>query len=58
MEHKLKEGTAIQHAGREWLITEVAEDNEGQIVYHLKSGEDVDVLRETDLPKDLDTMVK
>ena len=58
MEHKLKEGTTIQHAGKQWVITQIAEDNEGQVVYHMKSGEEVGVLKETDLPKDVEKIVK
>ncbi len=54
MEHKLKEGTVIEHAGKQWIITQIAEDNEGQVVYHMKSGEQVGVLKESDLPKDVE----
>ena len=52
MEHQLKQGSFIEHDNKKWKITEISEDNEGQIVYHLKSGEDVSVIKESDLPKD------
>ena len=58
MEHKLKEGTVIQHAGKQWTITQIAEDNEGQVIYHMKAGDEVGVLKETDLPKDVEKIVK
>jgi hypothetical protein len=58
MEHKFKEGTIVQHAGKQWTITEIAEDNEGQVVYHMKSGDEVGVLKESDLPIDVAKMIK
>lgn len=46
----LKAGDTLDHDGKKWMITEVGEDNEGQVVYHLKCGEELSVLKESSLP--------
>ena len=51
MKTQLKPGSTIQHQGKQWQITQVAEDNEGQVVYHLKLGDKVSVVKESELPK-------
>ena len=53
MEITLKEGSLIRHEGRHWVITQISEDNEGQTVVHIKSGDEVSVVRIEDLPEDL-----
>ncbi len=56
MELLLKPGDKLDHAGKRWTITEVGEDNEGQIVLHLKAGDELSVIKEADLPKKYKTM--
>lgn len=56
MELLLKPGDKLDHAGKQWTVTEVGEDNEGQIVLHLKAGEELSVIKEADLPKKYKTM--
>jgi len=56
MEEKLEEGGVIQYASKRWKITQISEDNEGQTVYHLKSGDEVSVLKQSDLPADLEAL--
>ncbi|MEO5979282.1 MAG: hypothetical protein ABIS36_05515 [Chryseolinea sp.] len=51
MKTELKPGSTIEHEGKQWKITEVNEDNEGQVVYHLKAGDEVSVIKESELPK-------
>ena len=58
MTDKLKEGDQLQHLGSQWTITEIAEDNEGQVVYHLKCGEKISVLKESELDKELNVAQK
>lgn len=53
MNQQLKQGETVQLNNKTWTITQVSEDNEGQTVYHLKSGNDVSVLKQSDVPKDL-----
>lgn len=53
MNHELKQGDTVQLDNKTWTITQVSEDNEGQTVYHLKSGNEISVLKESDVPKDL-----
>jgi hypothetical protein len=48
----LKAGDKLEHEGRQWTITQRGEDNEGQIVYHLKCGEELSVIKESQLPED------
>jgi len=45
-----KPGDKLQHEGKEWVITEIAEDNEGEVVYHLKRGNELSVAKESSLP--------
>ena len=52
MKDELKPGSTIEHEGKQWIVTEVSEDNEGQVVYHLKSGDEVSVIKESELPVD------
>lgn len=54
----LKAGDQLNHDGKQWTITEVAEDNEGQVVYHLKCGEKLSVLKESDLANELNVEQK
>ena len=46
----LKPGDKLQHEGKEWIITEIGEDNEGDVVYHLKLGNELSVIKESLLP--------
>jgi len=48
----LKPGDKLQVDDKQWVITEIGEDNEGQRVYHLKHGSELSVLKESHLPKD------
>lgn len=52
MSKDLKQGDKLQYEGKEWIITEIGEDNEGQVVYHLKHGSDLSVMKESQLPKE------
>lgn len=54
----LKQGDKLEHEGKQWTITQVSEDNEGQVVYHLKSGEELSVLKESDLSKEMNIAQK
>lgn len=58
MSHILKAGDKLRHEGKEWTITEVGEDNEGQVVYHLKNGGELSVLKESALPDDVNVAQK
>lgn len=58
MSHILKAGDKLRHEGKEWIISEVGEDNEGQVVYHLKSGNDLSVVKESSLPDDVNVAQK
>ena len=49
MAKTLKTGDKLNHEGKEWTITQVGEDNEGQVVFHLKSGNDLSVIKESHL---------
>jgi len=48
----LKPGDKLQHDGKEWIITEIGEDNEGDVVYHLKQGNELSVVKESHLPNE------
>ncbi|HTF20516.1 MAG TPA: hypothetical protein VK658_20730 [Chryseolinea sp.] len=54
----LKKGDQLNYEGKEWLITEVGEDNEGQVVYHLKYGDELSVLKESQLPTEMNVAQK
>lgn len=58
MAQQLKPGDQLDHEGRKWTITEVGEDNEGQVVFHLKHGDELSVIKESDLPKELNIKQK
>jgi hypothetical protein len=51
MKTELKPGSTIELQGEQWKITDVSEDNEGQVVYHLKAGDKISVIKESELPK-------
>jgi len=53
MEITVKEGTVIEHEGRHWIITQIGEDNEGQTVIHIRSGDELSVIKLSDMPYDL-----
>lgn len=53
MKRELKESDSIVLNNRTWTVTEINEDSDGQVVYHLKCGEDVSIVKQADLPKDL-----
>jgi len=53
MEVTIKEGNVIEYEGRLWVITQIGEDNEGQTVIHIRSGEEVSVIKTCDLLHDL-----
>jgi hypothetical protein len=53
MARELKEGDSIVMNNRTWSVSEVNEDSDGQVVYHLKCGEDVGIIKQADLPKNL-----
>ena len=52
MTQTLKPGDKLQHEGKEWIITEIGEDNEGEVVYHLKQGNELSVVKESYLPNE------
>ena len=54
----LKAGDKLKHEGKEWTITQVGEDNEGQVVYHLKCGDELSVLKESNLSKEMNVAQK
>lgn len=49
----LKTGDKLNHEGKSWTITEVSEDNEGQVVFHLRCGQELSVVKESDLTKEM-----
>ena len=51
----LKTGDKLNHEGKTWTITEVSEDNEGQVVFHLRCGQELSVVKESDLTKEMHT---
>jgi len=53
MEITVKEGAVIEHEGRHWIITQIGEDNEGQTVIHIRSGDELSVIKLSDMPYDL-----
>jgi hypothetical protein len=54
----LKVGDKLQHEGKQWTITQISEDNEGQVAYHIKCGDELSVLKESDLPKEMNIAEK
>ena len=54
----LKAGDKLNYEGKQWTITQVGEDNEGQVVYHLKSGDELSVLKESHLSKEMNVAQK
>ena len=54
----LKAGDKLSYEGKQWTITQVGEDNEGQVVYHLKSGDELSVLKESHLSKEMSVAQK
>ncbi|MEJ1240792.1 hypothetical protein WBG78_21785 [Chryseolinea sp. T2] len=54
----LKTGDKLDHEGKSWTITQVSEDNEGQIVFHLRCGQELSVVKESDLEKELSIELK
>jgi hypothetical protein len=54
----LKAGDKLKNEGKEWTITQVSEDNEGQVVYHLKCGDELSVLKESQLSKEMNVAQK
>lgn len=53
MTQLLKPGDKLQHEGKEWIITEIGEDNEGEVVYHLKQGDELSVARQSTMPNEI-----
>ncbi|MGC3943547.1 MAG: hypothetical protein QM762_03260 [Chryseolinea sp.] len=58
MNETLKMGDKLNHEGKLWTITQVGEDNEGQIVFHLRCKEELSVVKESELAKDLNIGLK
>ena len=58
MDKMLKTGDKLDHEGKSWTITQVSEDNEGQIVFHLRCGQELSVVKESDLEKELNIELK
>ena len=54
----LKAGDTIRHEGKNWTITEIGEDNEGQVVFHLKCENELSVLKESQLSKEMNIAQK
>jgi hypothetical protein len=54
----LKAGDELLHEGKRWTIAEIGEDNEGQVVFHLKCGNDLSVVKESQLSKELNIAQK
>jgi len=54
----LKAGDTILHEGKKWTITQVGEDNEGQVVFHLKCENELSVLKESQLSKEMNIAQK
>jgi hypothetical protein len=52
MTKELKPGDTLQHEGRKWTVSEISEDNEGDVVYHLKLGDEVSVVKQSVLPNE------
>ena len=49
MAKTLKTGDTLKYEGKQWTITQVGEDNEGEVVFHLKCGDDLSVVKESQL---------
>ena len=58
MDKMLKTGDKLDHEGKSWTITQVSEDNEGQIVFHLRCGQELSVVKDSDLEKELNIELK
>jgi len=58
MNKTLKAGDTIRHEGKNWTITEIGEDNEGQVVFHLKCENELSVLKESQLSKEMNIAQK
>jgi hypothetical protein len=54
----LKAGDELLHEGKQWTVTQIGEDNEGQVVFHLKCGNELSVLKESQLSKELNIAQK
>lgn len=49
MTKTLKPGDKLNYEGKQWTVTQIGEDNEGQVVFHLKSGDALSVIKESHL---------
>lgn len=58
MNETLKTGDKLNHEGKVWTITQVSEDNEGQVVFHLRCEDELSVVKESDLSKELNISLK
>jgi len=58
MDKPLKTGDKLNHEGKLWTITQVGEDNEGQTVFHLRSEDELSVVKESDLEKEVNVELK